>query len=180
MSGPRRVVTGNSEGRSVFLSDGCPPAFHAFAGVPGMTSTVVWATAQIPAYLGAAAEGAPAGIDALPQPGETRFLIIRFPPDAVFASEAFDPGLMLEEQAAHLPGLAECLAQGTDGMHRTPTIDYGIVIQGEIDLELDDGATRHLAQGDVVVQGATRHAWRNPGACDAVMGFVLIGAVPAG
>lgn len=59
------------------------------------------------------------------------------------------------------------------GMHKTPTIDYGIVLQGEITLELDCGSV-NLAAGDIVVQRATAHAWRNYGDTPCVMVFVLI------
>ena len=48
-------------------------------------------------------------------------------------------------------------------MHRTETLDYAILLSGECDLELDDGKTVHLTQGDVVVQRGTMHAWVNNG-----------------
>jgi quercetin dioxygenase-like cupin family protein len=59
------------------------------------------------------------------------------------------------------------------GMHTTRTIDYGIVLSGEIDLELDEGVA-HLRPGDVVVQRGTRHAWRNRGTEPCTVAFVLI------
>ena len=62
------------------------------------------------------------------------------------------------------------------GMHTTNTIDYGIVISGEIWLEMDDGATVHLKQGDCVVQNGTRHAWRNNSSEPCVMAFIMVGA----
>lgn len=64
-------------------------------------------------------------------------------------------------------------------MHRTNSIDYGIVIAGTIDLELDDGAVKHLRPGDVVVQRGTMHAWVNNSAQWCRMAFVLIDAKPA-
>jgi len=64
-------------------------------------------------------------------------------------------------------------------MHRTNSIDYGIVLQGEIDLELDDGAIKHLHAGDVVVQRGTMHAWVNNSQAWSRMAFVLIDAAPA-
>jgi hypothetical protein len=48
------------------------------------------------------------------------------------------------------------------GMHTTDTIDYGVVVRGEMTLELDDGKVIHLRQGDCIVQNGTRHRWRNP------------------
>ena len=59
------------------------------------------------------------------------------------------------------------------GMHTTRSIDYGIVLSGEIDLELDEG-TAHLKPGDVVVQRRTRHAWHIPGTKPCTTAFVMI------
>ena len=59
-------------------------------------------------------------------------------------------------------------------MHRTETVDYAILLSGECDLELDDGATVHLKPGDVVVQRGTMHAWVNTGSQPCVFAFVLI------
>ena len=63
-------------------------------------------------------------------------------------------------------------------MHRTETVDYAILLSGECDLELDDGKTVHLSQGDVVVQRGTMHAWVNNGTEPCVFAFVLIDADP--
>jgi quercetin dioxygenase-like cupin family protein len=64
-------------------------------------------------------------------------------------------------------------------MHRTETLDYAIVLSGEVDLELDDSTTR-LKAGDVVIQRGTNHAWANRGTETARIAFVLIDAVPLG
>ena len=61
-------------------------------------------------------------------------------------------------------------------MHRTSSLDYGIVLQGEVPLELDEGRTVKLVVGDVVVQRGTIHAWDNRGSSFARMAFVLISA----
>jgi quercetin dioxygenase-like cupin family protein len=63
-------------------------------------------------------------------------------------------------------------------MHRTETVDYAILVSGECDLELDDGATVHLTAGDIVVQRGTMHAWVNNGTRPCVFAFVLIDADP--
>ena len=62
--------------------------------------------------------------------------------------------------------------------HRTNSIDYAVVISGEIDMELDDGVVAHLKQGDVLVQRGTIHNWVNRGTQACVIGFVLISAKP--
>lgn len=61
-------------------------------------------------------------------------------------------------------------------MHTTDTIDYDIILSGEIWLELDDGAKVHLKPGDCVIQNGTRHAWRSEGSEPCYMASVLIGA----
>jgi len=60
--------------------------------------------------------------------------------------------------------------------HRTESIDYAVVMAGEIDMELDDGVVVHLKQGDALVQGGTIHNWKNNGKVDCVIAFVLIHA----
>ncbi len=75
-----------------------------------------------------------------------------------------------------MPGLAETLERDAPGMHTRQTVDYAVVFEGEIWLEVDDGQTIHLKQGDVVVQNGTRHAWRNKGTDRVTMLFVLHGA----
>jgi len=61
-------------------------------------------------------------------------------------------------------------------MHRTQSLDYGIVLSGRVELELDQGATVSLNAGDVVVQRGTVHAWINPGPQPARLAFVLLAA----
>ena len=63
-------------------------------------------------------------------------------------------------------------------LHRTQSLDYGIVLQGQVDLELDDGRIVSLAAGDVVIQRGTMHAWINRGSAPARLAFVLLGAAP--
>jgi quercetin dioxygenase-like cupin family protein len=63
-------------------------------------------------------------------------------------------------------------------LHRTQSLDYGIVLEGEVCLELDDGRIVSLAAGDVVIQRGTMHAWINRGSAPARLAFVLLGAAP--
>jgi mannose-6-phosphate isomerase-like protein (cupin superfamily) len=62
--------------------------------------------------------------------------------------------------------------------HRTSTVDYAAVLSGEIDMELDDGVSVHLRQGDVLVQRGTIHNWVNRGSVPCVIAFVLVDAKP--
>ena len=87
-----------------------------------------------------------------------------------------DRGAALAEMEALLPGLAGHMERDSPGMHTTATIDFEVVLEGEIWLELDDGAEVHLRVGDTVVQNGTRPAWRNRGSTTARMAVFLIGA----
>ncbi len=173
---PRRVVTGIHDGKSVFVSDGPVPNVHHYGAIPGMMTSVIYATAPMPCLPQPEAERAPPGMTVPPAPGETRLMIVTFPPDSGFARADFDPAAADAEQRVHIPGLAEKFERDAPGMHTTATVDYDIVLDGEIWLELDDSVTAHLSQGDVAVQCGTRHAWRNKGDRPATMCFVLIGA----
>lgn len=171
----RRVVTGVRDGKSVILADGEPANLHNYAGWPGHMTSVVWATApsnQLPIEMDT--EPVP-GDKVTPAPGETRLLVVKFPPDSIFADPRFDGGAYGAEATKFLPGLIECFEADNPGMHTTPSIDYDAVLEGEIWLELDDGVETRLGVGDIVVQGGTRHAWRNKSTDPATMLFVLIG-----
>jgi hypothetical protein len=143
-----------------------------------MVSRLVWATGPVRGLADEASDPTPAVSNFVPGPGETRFLIVTFPPDAVFGAANFDVEAAVRENLAVSPGLAERFEP--DGMHATPTVDYAIVLDGEIWLELDEGRSTLLRQHDVVVQNGTRHAWRNKSDRSATLAFVLIGAPPQG
>ena len=85
-----------------------------------------------------------------------------------------DAGLTLERGS--VIRIVDMMPGGVSPMHRTNSIDYGMVLSGEVELELDDGASRKLAPHDVVIQNGTRHAWRNRSNAPATMLFVLVGA----
>lgn len=169
-----RVVTGHdSDGNSCFVQQAVPPRTDAYKHIPGMVSRLVWATGSQPNLPSDEMDPTPQVTNFVPAPGETRFLIVTFPPDSVFASPNFDEKAAIQENLAVCPGLAERFEP--DGMHATPTIDYGIVLDGEIWLELDEGRSSHLRQHDVVIQNGTRHAWRNKSNRTATLAFVLVG-----
>ncbi|WP_405524050.1 cupin domain-containing protein [Streptomyces canus] len=173
----RRVVTGHDEnGKSVVVSDGPVPRSREFTSLPGWVSRLPWATDTGEPVSRAGEDPTPKVTSLLPAPGGTRFIILTFPPQAAFADPAFDPVAYDREQRADSPGIAELIEP--DGMHATPTVDYGIVLGGEIVLELDDGNCTLLSAGDIVIQNGTRHAWRNRSGQPVTVAFVLIGAEP--
>jgi hypothetical protein len=171
----RRVVTGNdAKGASAVASDSLPPRCAAYRHIPGMVSCLVWATEPSQAIPFDGVDPTPALASFVPAVSGTRFLIVTFPPDSVFLAPGFDQQAAAAENLAISPGLAELFEE--DGMHATPTVDYGIVLDGEIWLELDEGRAELLRKHDVVVQNGTRHAWRNKSDRPATLAFVLIGA----
>lgn len=72
--------------------------------------------------------------------------------------------------------IASMSADGTPPFHRSQTIDYAIVLAGEVVVELDDETCVTLQEHDVLVQCGARHAWRNPSEFPAKVAIVLIGA----
>lgn len=176
----QRAVTGHTpEGKSVFTSVGEPPRVLKMTNLPGPDMTEVWATAGVPDVPVDEVDPTIEMASLVPEPGETRFRIMRVAPTQEFV-RALEKGIDMEaarqEALTKFPGLAEAMETADPGMHTTDTVDYGIVISGEIWLELDDGAEVHLKQGDCVVQNGTRHAWRNKSSETCVMAFVMIGA----
>jgi quercetin dioxygenase-like cupin family protein len=170
----RRVVIGrNSQGKSIVAHDGPPPWSKAFEYTPGFASSFVWATT---ASIKPDPTDPTVGANSIvPGPGGTSLLLVTFPPDSVMAGPTFNPEVAAREHAEESPGLVDYFEPGAPGMHTTPTIDYGIVLAGDIWLELDDGKMIHLREHDIIVQNGTRHAWRNLGSAPTKMLFVLIG-----
>lgn len=158
------MVTGTgADGRPTIVEDGPLPRFVEREAILGMADGVVWAT------------GTDEVVSVVPGPGETRFLTVTLPPAAVFESADFDPAAAAAEDAEVVPGLAELFDPEDPGMHTTPTVDYVIVLEGEVTLVLDGGEETVVRQGDIVIQNGTRHAWRNLGDRPATLATVMIG-----
>jgi mannose-6-phosphate isomerase-like protein (cupin superfamily) len=171
----RRIVAARVNGRSTVVEDAAIPQ-NPFHAVPGFDATVVWGTGAKPSLSWPGTASTPHPSSVLPGTGETRLLIVTFPPDSAMAHPRFDPVAAGKEYAEKLPGLAELFEQDCPGMHTTTTIDYDVVLEGSLTVEFDDGRMVDISAGDVVVQHGTRHAWRNRGTKPAKMLFVLIGA----
>lgn len=170
----RRVVTGNVKGKSVVQSDESLLAYE-FNSVPGYEHTLIWVNPATP-DLSKEQKFDRYPDSVVPGPGGTSLHFVTFPPDSVFADPSFDAHAAQKEALVRLRGLADHFEKEDPGMHKTNTVDYSVVYDGEIWLELDDGETLHLRRGDVVVQNGTRHAWRNKGAKPVTMLFFLNGA----
>ena len=173
----RRIVTGHdAQGRAVILEDAPPPRVQRIGGPHGPMFYEVWNTRETPAHIDAASgEPMETGIQLAPPKNGTRIRVLEIPPeDASIAS------VSPEEARAHFAevGAAEAASHKGSGskhayMHRTETIDYGIVLTGELTLILDVGETVVRA-GDIVIQRGTNHGWANRGNVPCRIAFILI------
>jgi len=170
----RRVVTGNVNGKSVVQSDE-PLLAYDFKTIPGYEHTLVWVNPVTP-DLSEEQRFDRYPDSVVPGPGGTSLHFVTFPADSVYADPSFDGAAAQEESSIRLRGLADHFEKEDPGMHKTNTVDYAVVYDGEIWLELDNSETLHLKRGDVVVQNGTRHAWRNKGTQPVTMLFFLNGA----
>lgn len=175
----RRVVTGHDhDGRANILFDGVAPNSFASEAIPGFGATVAWYTPSGPIDYASDLDPAPAGRDfSFPAPGETVVRIADFPPDAVYPQNAADVVFNEIDGQDERIGSPGTSSEGHFWFHRTESIDYAVVLEGEITLLVDDGETTVRA-GDVVIQRATAHAWSNRTNEIARLMFVLIGTAP--
>jgi len=173
----RRIVTGhNDNGKSIIISDGPSPHAIALAGVSSFGVTDIWKTDQAPASNEGNQDPCSAQISLAPPPSGSVFRVVQFPPDEEYVGkwkrdQAF--GSMGDSGADAIHESAE----RHEAMHKTDSIDYAFVLEGEIWAVMDEGEVRMTA-GDVLVQRGTNHAWSNRSDKPCMMGFVLIDAQP--
>lgn len=176
-----RIVTGHDQsGQADFKIIGKPHNSDPFEHTPGFSGACIWRTSPAPAIEPTPRDETSVLRSVLPECGGTSALMVTFPPDDQVMNPDFNPQKAAMEFGERLPGLAESFEPDGSGYHATNTIDYGVVVEGEIVLDLGNGRERSLRQGDVVVQVGTRHAWRNRSTRPARMFFVLIGAKHSG
>jgi hypothetical protein len=175
-----RIVTGHDDqGKAIFVNYSEPPRRISFNNLPGLEFIELWATDDTPSIPVDHDDPTIAMSSFVPRPAGTRFRIVNFPPELELPKlieDGFDPIAFRKEYMTKIPGLAESHEVDDPGMHTTDTVDYGIVLSGEIYLELDDKKEVHLKAGDCIVQNGTRHGWRNRSTEPCVMAFIMIGA----
>jgi len=148
---PRRIVTGHDDrGRSVIISDG-PVAVTQELPQDGVAFHEVWKTEQSPAHITRTANDPFEGSVTVAPPAKgSRIRVNEFKPHSLDADGLQSP------------------------VHTTESIDYGVVLEGEITLILDDGIETTARAGDIVVQRGTSHAWANRGDTMARVAFILV------
>lgn len=170
----KRVVTGHDEqGRAVVAIQGVTPNSFALSAVPGTVFHEIWSTDATPALIDNGADPTDRPLVLSPPASGSLIRVVDIPPDSV-------QNQLSEEQAAAAfaeIGQAHAGTGKSDSrhklMHRTETLDYGIVTEGEVWLVLDDSEVR-LQRGDVVIQRGTNHAWSNRTESMARMVFILL------
>jgi len=173
----RRIVTGHdAQGRAIIQEDGPPARVQRIGGATGPMFYEIWNTRETPAPIDrASGEPEETGIILAPPKNGTRIRVLDIPPD----DESFGR-ITPEEARAHFAeiGAADASSHRGEGtrhahMHRTETIDYGIVLEGELVLIVDEGETIVRA-GDIVVQRGTNHGWANRSGRNCRIAFILV------
>jgi quercetin dioxygenase-like cupin family protein len=166
----RRIVTGHdAEGKAVAIFD--QPVVSRQRSPGGNALTMLWVTAENPVDVSGRADRAETKVGVPPPASGSIFRIVDFPPTSEGAAPV--------DHHAMLVGMGiDPTSQGYarhDHTHRTRSIDYAIVLEGEIDMLMDDTEI-HVKAGDVLIQQGTNHAWVNNGTSPCRIAFILIDA----
>jgi hypothetical protein len=173
----RRVITGhNAQGKSVILSDAPSPHVLELEAMPGLALINLWVTDRSPASNAGPADAAARPVVLEPPARGTIFRVVDFPPDQGMAGKvdrgkafaAMGAGHAMDQSAARHPG-----------MHKTDTVDYALVLDGEIWAVMDEGETL-LKAGDCLIQRGTNHAWSNRTGTPCRVAFILVNADAGG
>lgn len=134
----------------------------------------LWGGDETPAFPGDGAQ--PPHVTYFPPIGGFRFGLFSLPPDSDEPPADLDVAAAIADMNEAMPGMMGYMDRADPGMHTTDTIDFEIVLEGTVVLELDDGAKVTLQPGDSVVQNGTRHRWSNPGTTLARLAVFMVGA----
>lgn len=170
-----RIVTGHADdGRSILTEVGALPKVVEISAIPGTLFHEVWSTTTSPALVDNGIDPTLGPLVLPPPPGGTRIRFVDIPPDT---EEFLETGAKRMGEAFEQIGdkAASTVKENSPHplMHRTESIDYGVVIEGEMTLVLDDGEVL-LKPGSVVIQRGTNHAWANRSGRMCRMLFVLV------
>ena len=168
----RRVVTGHDRGKAVFASDEEVAPITLLT--PGLEFHRLWGGDRAPSFPDGGAP--PDQPTYFPPVGGYRFGLFSLPPAGTAMPGDIDLEASLAEAEEKLPGMISHIESDNPGMHTTDTIDFEVVLSGEVVLELDDGAEKVLRPGDTVVQNGTRHRWSNRGTVPVVLAVFMTGA----
>ncbi|HVB80684.1 MAG TPA: cupin domain-containing protein [Candidatus Binataceae bacterium] len=175
----RRIVTGHdAKARSVIVSDAPSPHVMTLQGIPTFGVTEIWSTDAAPADNRKAQDPCRLPVQLAPPKRGTVVRVVEFPPDKAWVKSADREKAFASMGKSGAKALAhDASASRHPMMHRTQSIDYAIVLAGEIWALMDVGETKMKA-GDILVQRGTNHAWSNRSRKPCLVAFVLIDAKP--
>ena len=172
----RRVLTGHdAQGRSRFIGDAEATNVKEMASMPGLALTDLWETDGAPASNAGERDAAARPVRLEPPRNGTLLRIVEFPPDSAWRGSADGKAAFRSIGAGH----AQDAASSDPMMHRTSTVDYIIVLRGEIHAILETGE-KLLRAGDILVQRGTNHSWSVRGNEPCIVAAVLVNARPVG
>ena len=173
----RRVVTGHdSQGKSIIIMDGPSPHTLELDGMPGLALINLWVTDCAPAANAGSADAAARPVVLEPPARGTIFRVVDFPPDRNIAGKTDRGKAFAAMGAGHAMDRSDARHPG---MHTTNTVDYALVLDGEIWALMDEGETL-LKAGDCLVQRGTNHAWSNRTDQPCRVAFILVNAEAGG
>ena len=165
-----RIVTGLlPDGTSGILSSALVDPVEP-AALSGLSFYPLWATED---HTSLPDDGAPRPY--WPEGDGTRFLAVTWAPAGSAAEPEGEADDLLAQAESALPGLMSAFEPDNPGFHTSDSIDYGVCLEGEMWLVLDEGHESRITPGTVVVQRGTRHAWQNRSDAPATMLYVLVG-----
>ena len=166
----RRIVTGhNAQGRAVVISDGACLHVDAILGQEDHATTELWVT-SVPADNNASGDPVALPHRIQPPADSAVFRVVEFPSDKTFRAALRPDQVLVEDAARH---------GGSQMMHRTRSVDFVVVISGEIWCVMEEGEVM-MQPGDTMVQRGTNHEWQNRTDKPARVAFVLVDASPLG
>ncbi|HEV3008108.1 MAG TPA: cupin domain-containing protein [Burkholderiales bacterium] len=172
----RRVLTGHdAEGRSTFIADGPAPNVKEMTAITGLALTDLWETGAAPASNTGDKDAAERPVRLEPPTNGTILRIVEFPPDSAWRG-ATDGKAGFKAIGA---GDAQDKSSSDPMMHKTSTVDYIIVLKGEIHAIMETGE-KLLRAGDILVQRGTNHSWSVRGSEPCIVAAVLVSAKPVG
>jgi mannose-6-phosphate isomerase-like protein (cupin superfamily) len=170
----RRVLTGHdAAGRSTFIADGAAPNVKEMTAITGLALTDLWETKGAPASNAGEKDAADRPVHLEPARNGTIFRMVEFPPDAGRPTHADSREGFKAIGAGHVKDAGH----SDPMMHKTATVDYAVVVRGEIYAVMEKGEAL-LKAGDVLVQRGTNHSWSVRGKEPALVAFILVGAQP--
>ena len=171
----RRIVTGHdATGKAVVLVDGVSP-YKVVRPATGVVNRLMWVADATPAAMNGSLDHSAAQAGVGPAAGGTSFRIIDFPPMTDDEIAAFTSD-HVAQQFGNEPQQSRYRPPSHPFMHRTRTLDFAIVLSGEIEMKLDDDEPLRLMAGDVLIQQGTNHAWINRSGKPCRIAFTFIDA----